>query len=399
MESVMDNRIFWLAVGSFTISTEGFVVSTLLPAIASDAHITVATAGLLITAFAFAYALGGPVLATLTGTWDRRWIIVSTMILFVIGNLVAAASSSFEILLFARVLMALAAGLFAATAQATAVSLVDEHHRARAIAVVVGGTTVAVALGAPVGALIAMQFGWRGTFLAIALLGGLAALVLAWRLPRGLVGSRLPMRDRLEAALAPGMPAMLGVTLLCLTGAFIVLSYIAPLAMRGAGLGEDVLPAMLLAFGVGAVIGNYAGGQLADRIGALRTVLLSLFGNALVLLSLSLIPALLPDRIAGPLLIAAMIPWGIIGWSFMPGQVSRIVAHAPGATAVVLSLNGSALYLGVALGSLIGSEVLRVGVPADLGWIGALFPLASALIVLASRQRRRPVAVGTAPAE
>ncbi|HET7412893.1 MAG TPA: MFS transporter, partial [Pararhizobium sp.] len=101
----------------------------------------------------------------------------------------------------------------------------------------------------------------------------------------------------------------------------------------------------------------------------------------------------------GPLLIAAMIPWGIIGWSFMPGQVSRIVAHAPGATAVVLSLNGSALYLGVALGSLIGSEVLRVGVPADLGWIGALFPLASALIVLASRQRRRPVAVGTAPAE
>ena len=292
----MDNRIFWLAVGSFTISTEGFVISTLLPAIASDARISVATAGFLITAFAFSYALGGPVLATLTGTWDRRSVIVSTMVLFVLGNLMAAASSGFAILLLARVLMALAAGLFAATAQATAVSLVDDHHRARAIAVVVGGTTVAVAFGAPLGALIGAAYGWRGTFAVIAMLGALAALVLGWRLPRGLQGSRLPVRERVAAALAPGMPAMLSVTLLCLAGAFTVLSYIAPLAMRSAGLGEDALPVMLLAFGIGAVIGNFAGGQLSDRFGATRTVFAALLANAIVLLCLTLIPAVLPDR-------------------------------------------------------------------------------------------------------
>jgi len=383
----MDKRIFWLAVGSFTISTEGFVISTLLPAIAADAHVTVATAGLLITAFAFSYALGGPVLATLTGTWDRRWVIVSTMVLFVVGNLVAAASSSFAILMVARVLMALASGLFAATAQATAVSLVDDHHRARAIAVVVGGTTVAVALGAPLGALIAEAYGWRGTFVVIAALGAVAALVLGWRLPRGLQGSRLPMTDRLAAAVAPGMPAMLLVTFLCLAGAFTVLSYIAPLATRAAGLSAMALPGMLLAFGVGAVIGNFAGGQLSDRFGSGRTVLGALFANTIMLLSLSLIPALLPRSLAGPVLIAAMVPWGIVGWAFMPGQVSRIVAHAPGAAAVVLSLNGTALYLGVALGSLVGSEILRLGDPVDLGWVAAVFQLASIAIVLASRDK------------
>ena len=388
----MDKRIFWLAVGSFTISTEGFVISTLLPAIAADARISVATAGFLITAFAFSYALGGPVLATLTGTWDRRWVIVSTMVLFVLGNLMAAASSDFAILLLARVLMALAAGLFAATAQATAVSLVDDHHRARAIAVVVGGTTVAVAFGAPLGALIGTAYGWRGTFAVIAMLGALAALVLGWRLPRGLQGSRLPIRERLAAALAPGMPAMLSVTLLCLAGAFTVLSYIAPLAMRSGGLGEDALPAMLLAFGIGAVIGNFAGGQLSDRFGATRTVFVALLANAIMLLCLTLIPAVLPVRVAGPMLVAAMVPWGIVGWSFMPGQVSRIVAHAPEAPAVVLSLNGSALYLGVALGSVVGSGILRLAAPVDLGWVGAVFQLVCIAILLSTRNS--PVMAG-----
>ena len=141
----MDKRLIWLAVGSFTISTEGFVISSLLPDIARDAGITVPVAGMLITAFALAYALGTPVLATLTGDWDRRRVILSTLAFFVLGNIVAALSSSFSVLLVARVIMALSSGLFAATAQATAVALVDDHHRARAIAIVVGGTLGAIA--------------------------------------------------------------------------------------------------------------------------------------------------------------------------------------------------------------------------------------------------------------
>ena len=98
----MDKRLIWLAVGSFTISTEGFVISSLLPDIASDAGISVPLAGCLITAFALAYALGTPVLATLTGDWDRRRVILSTLAAFVVGNVVAALSSSFEVLLGAR---------------------------------------------------------------------------------------------------------------------------------------------------------------------------------------------------------------------------------------------------------------------------------------------------------
>ncbi|MBN9075081.1 MAG: MFS transporter [Rhizobiales bacterium 65-79] len=393
----MDKRIFWLAVGSFTISTEGFVVSSLLPDIAADSGISIPLAGYLITAFALAYALGGPILATLTGRQERRPVIIWTMAFFVLGNLMAAFGSSFETLLGARVVMALAAGLFAATAQATAVAMVDGHHRARAIAVVVGGTTVAVALGAPLGALIGAAIGWRGTFMAIAALGTLAGVVLWWRLPRGLSGTPLTLRQRVAGVARPGVLPMLLTTLFTLTGAFTVFSYIAPLAMQGAGLSELALPAVLLAFGVGAVAGNIAGGQAADRFGATRTVCWSLALGAAALIVFSAIPAL-PHAYAGPLLVAAMVPWGVIGWAFPPAQASRLLAIAPDDAPVVLSLNGSALYLGVALGSVVGAEVLRVGSPADLGWVGALFPLIGLAIVLgAYALRHRSVAV--APAE
>jgi len=385
----MDKRLYWLALGSFTISTEGFVVSSLLPEIAADAHISVALAGSLITAFALAYAIGTPILTTLTGEWDRRKVILATLALFIAGNLTAAFSSSFTILIMARILMALAAGLFAATAQATAIALVDTHHHARAIAVVVGGTTVAVALGAPLGALIGTAVGWRGTFLAIALLAAVAGLVLAWRLPRGLAGSRLPLAARLAAATRPGVPTMLVATFLALTGAFTVFSYIAPLAIRAGGLTELALPGMLLAFGIGAVIGNIAGGQAADRFGATTTVCWSLGLGAAALAALSAIPAFLPREMAGPALIAMMIPWGIIGWAFPPAQSSRLVDLAPDAPALVLSLNVSALYFGVAFGSVVGGAVLDFGVAADLGWVGALFPLAGLAVTLIAGSRHR----------
>ena len=97
----MDKRLFWLALGSFTISTEGFVISSLLPDIAADAGISIPLAGTLITAFALAYAVGTPILATLTGEWDRRRVILWTLVFFVIGNIAAALSSSFELLLIA----------------------------------------------------------------------------------------------------------------------------------------------------------------------------------------------------------------------------------------------------------------------------------------------------------
>ncbi len=391
----MDRRLVWLAVGSFAMSTVGFVFSSLLPAIARDAHISVPHAGYLITAFSLSYAIGAPVLSALAGAVDRRRVLAVTMLFFVAGNAGAALSASFETLLAAQILMGMAAGLFAATAQATAVSLAGPDHRARAIAVVVGGTTFAVALGAPAGSLIAALWGWRGAFLAVAVLGFVCAAILWLRLPHGVRGTSLTLRERLTAIGRPGILPSLLVTLLYLTGGFTIISYLAPLAIEGAGLPHLAMPAMLLAFGVGAVIGNMASGYIADRIGATRMVVLSLLMSAAICVVLALVLKLVPHDLSGPLLIALMVPWGIVGWAFPPAQASRIVGYAPDLAHLTLSLNASALYLGIALGTVVGGRILEYATPSDLGLVAAAFPLAALAMLWVGR--RAPIAV--APAE
>jgi predicted MFS family arabinose efflux permease len=293
----------------------------------------------------------------------------------------------------------MSAGLVAATAQATAVALAGPEHRARAIAMVVGGTTLAVAVGAPLGALVGAMWGWRGTFLALGILGILCATILWARLPRDLRGARLSLRTRLTAIARPGVAPALLVTLLYLTGAFVIIGYLAPLAIDGAGLDEYALPQMLLVFGIGAVIGNLGSGYLADRLGATRVVVLSLLSAIAMPIAIALGLMLLPQSLSGPLLIWIMLPWGIIGWSFPPAQASRIVGCAPDVAHLTLSLNASALYLGIALGTVVGGRTLEIGAPADLGLVAAIFPVLALAVLgagsLRAARRSESVPVGS----
>lgn len=213
------------------------------------------------------------------------------------------------------------------------------------------------------------------------------------RLPQGLSGTKLTLSERFGAIGRPGVASSLMVTFLYLTGAFVIISYLAPLAIDGAGLSQMALPGLLLAFGVGAVIGNLSSGYLADRIGATRMVALSLMSALVVSLTIGFGLYLLPRDLAGLLLIGIMVPWGIIGWAFLPAQASRIVGFAPEIAHLTLSLNASAIYLGIATGTAIGGRVLENAAAADLGFIAALFPVASLAVLYAGlRSYRRRLA-------
>ncbi|GGA96692.1 MFS transporter [Brucella endophytica] len=382
----MDRRFIWLALGSFAIGTEGYVISSLLPNISADLGVSLPHTGYLITAFALAYAIGAPVLTSLVASADRRRVITATLALFVCGNLIAATSSSFAMLMAARIVMALAAGPFTAMAQATAVALAGPKRRASAIAIIAGGVTVAVTLGAPLGALIGNLVGWRGNFVTVAIFGGLATLILWRELPKGLTGPRQPLSERLAAAVQPGVFPTLVTTFLFTVGSFAIFTYIAPLAMQGAGLGVSALPLLLLLFGIGAAIGNLAGGYLADRFGAFRTGLIVLALDVIILATFSVIPLFAPRPLAGVILIAAMVPWGLIGWAFPPAQASHIVSVAPKLAPITLSLNNSVVYLGVAFGSFIGSLVLQYRWLAELGFVAALFALLAIVSLLVFQQ-------------
>ncbi|WP_210485994.1 MFS transporter [Microvirga antarctica] len=383
----MNRRLLWLALGTFAIGAEAFVISSLLPQIAEDTGVSLIEAGYLVVSFALAYAFGAPVLTALTGASDRRRVLVISALVFAAGALAAAFTPSYAVLMMVRTVIAGAAGLYAATAQATAVAISQPDHRARAISIVVGGTSLAVALGAPLGALIASVAGWRGTYLTIAGAGLTAAAAIWIMLPKGIRGERLTLRERVGVLAQPNVLPTLVTTLLYMTGCFAVFTYIAPLTLQAAGLGRSMIPTVLLIYGIGAAVGNYVGGQLADRWGAQRTVVTAIILNIGMLILFSVVGRL-PDGWGAPVFLVALAPWGIMSWSFPPAQASRILAVAPDSAPLALSLNGSALYLGVALGSFVGGLVLRYGTVMDIGWISSFFLLAALGLIWRSARRR-----------
>ncbi|MFC6490540.1 MFS transporter, partial [Nitratireductor sp. GCM10026969] len=252
---------------------------------------------------------------------------------------------------------------------------------------VVGGTTFAVALGAPAGSLLAHLLGWRGTFGALALVAAFCLAALWLRLPRDLAAAPSTLAERLLVVRRPGvLPAVL-VTFLYLSGAFVIVSYLGPIATEGAGLPHGILPVMLLAFGAGAIAGNYASGRLADRLGARRVVVFSMFCAIAFSATFALVTKFVPDAVAGPLVVGLMVPWGVVGWTFPPAQASRLVAAAPDVAHLTLALNASAIYFGIGFGTFIGGRVLEFGDATDLGLVAAFFPLIALVVLAASRQR------------
>jgi DHA1 family inner membrane transport protein len=390
----MDIRLIWLAVGTFAIGVESFAISSILPQIAESTGATLTQAGYLVLAFALANAFGSPILAAITGTTDRRRTLTVAALVFAAGAIWAGLSHSYFELMAARILMAFSAGLYTATAQATGVAISSPDHRARAIAAIVGGTTMAVAFGAPLGAFVAGLVGWRGTYAMVAVFALVAAGSIWVMLPSGLRGQQQSIRERVAAAFLPGVPGALLATLLNLAGAFTVIVYLAVVATTSIGLPRELVPAVLLTYGVGAAFGNAAGGQLADRIGARQTVIGAALLNAFMLLAISTVAHMHSD-LAAPLFFGIVLAWGGTGWAFPPAQSSHILSLAPSSAPLVLSLNASALYLGIAGGSLLGGLVLQFGTADDLGWVGAILPLVSVTAILtnsAVHRRQRLVA-------
>src|SRR5580693_1712655 len=206
--------LYWLALGTFAIGTEGFMIAALLPTIAADIRVSVAEAGLLVSIFALAYATSSPVLTALTGRVDRRQLLLGSMSLFAVFNMAAALAHSFLALAAARVLLAFAAGLFTPNANALAGALVPAEQRGRAIAIVNGGLTAAIALGVPLGALVGERLGWRMTFVGVGVLSAIAAAGLARGLQRGVGASMVSasLRDRVRAVRNPRVARSLAVT-------------------------------------------------------------------------------------------------------------------------------------------------------------------------------------------
>ena len=385
--------IYWMALGTFAIGTEGFMIAPLLPRLAGDLTVSVAAAGQLVTVFALTYALSSPILTALTGSLNRRRLLALSMVGFALANVVAFAARDYWTLMAARVLLAVAAGLYVPNANALAGALVRPEQRGAALAIVSGGTTIAVALGVPLGSIIGAHFGWRAMFASVGVLALIATLGLLVGLARG-VGSHLPvtrLSERLGVIRQPAVLRTLLITTLWATGAYTVYTYIAPLLYATAGIAGPYLSAVLFVWGLSAAAGVFAGGILTDRHGPGPVISVALLLLALAFASLSASAIFLAKSVAvGPTLVAITV-WGVSAWSFFPAQQTRLIGVAGIKLApIALSLNASFMFLGFSLGAALGSATLTYAAPSALGWVGSLCVLLSLLLSVRTMRATAP---------
>jgi DHA1 family inner membrane transport protein len=358
----MPVAVLALTVGAFGIGTTEFIIMGLLLQVAADTHVSVSTAGLLISGYAFGVFVGAPILTLATRRMPRKAVLLALMAIFTLGNAACAAAPSYGLLMAARVLTSLAHGTFFGVGSVVATSLVPENKRASAISTMFAGLTIATVLGVPFGAWFGLLLGWRAAFWAVAAIGIMALIVVALFVPAD-VGNgeeRAPLRDELAVLSRLQVQLGLAMTVLGFAGLFTVFTYIQPILTRISGFSQAAVSPILLVFGAGLSIGNIVGGRLADRDLA-RALIGALAGLVIVLVALG--PAL-STKAPAVLLIGLL---GTAAFATVAPLQMRVLEKAGVAgRSLASSLNIAAFNLGNALGAWVGGVTIdhRLGLAA-----------------------------------
>lgn len=380
----------WLAglfIATLALGTDEFVIAGLLPELAADLQISTGAAGQLITVFAVTFAVSAPVLAAALDPLPRRQVILAGLTVFIIANATAAIAPTYLVLLALRALAGLAAAVVSATAFAIAAQGAPPGRQGRALAVVTAGLTVALFTGVPVGAWIGALFGWRSTFVLIAIVALGALCVLAATTPRLQGTATMGLSERLSPLRSLRVLRLVLAVFLSGVGGLMFYSYLAALLQQHQG-DTAALPWVLLLVGAIGVPSALLGGGLADRYGGRRSRLIVIGGHAG---ALALVGALLSFGAPLPALLLGIALWSVFAWALNPPLQTSTIEAAPGAAMTAISLNISGLYLGTAVAAAIGGVI--VDGPGVL-WIPGAATLALALAwVSASFRAPQPTPV------
>ncbi|MFE1308070.1 MFS transporter [Streptomyces sp. NPDC058755] len=381
-----------LAVGAFGIGTTEFVIMGLLPDVADDLHISIPTAGHLVSAYALGVVIGAPLLAALTARMPRRTVLISLMALFVAGNALSALAPGYDSLLAARFLSGLPHGAFFGVGAVVATAMVPPERKARSVSLMFLGLTVANVVGVPVATLMGQHLGWRATFLGVSAIGLAAIASLALLIPRDRAAAPTTgLRGELAALRSLPVWLALGTTVAGFGALFAAYSYVTPMLTDSAGFAEGSVTVLLALFGVGATAGNLLGGRLADH--SMRGTLFG--GLASMVAVLLLFPVLMRAEWSAALAVALLGMAAFVTGSPLQLMVMEKAAAAP---SLASSANQAAFNLANAGGAWIGGLALAAGFgvtsPAVAGAALAVLGLGVASAAHLVDRRREVASVG-----
>ncbi len=367
-----------LAISAFSIGTTEFVMAGVLPEIAHSFSVSIPVAGWLMTGYALGVLISAPILTALTLRMPRKYVLVALMSLFIIGNIISAIAPSYHILMFGRILAALCHGAFFGIGSVVAADAVNPGKRARAIALMFTGLTLANVIGVPMGTLLGQHFGWRSMFWVISSFGIISLLGIMIWLPYKKTTSNIKLRNELSSFKRPQVWLSLLVTAMGFGGVFASFAYIAPIMTHVAGFAESNIVWLLLLFGVGLVLGNFIGGKAGDRA-LVPTIFISFTTLALLLLGF-VFTAHQPIPAAITLFFI-----GIVGFIIVSPVQIQVMKHAKDAPTLASAANISAFNIGIALGTYLGGLTIHLGLGyTSANWVGASLVVTGLVLQIAN---------------
>ncbi|WP_017537772.1 MULTISPECIES: MFS transporter [Nocardiopsis] len=381
-----------LALGGFGIGTTEFVAMGILPEVAESYGVSIPTAGYMISGYALGVVIGAPLLAAVGARVDRKHLLLALMGAFTLGNLASAAAPNFEFLLASRFLTALPHGTFFGVGAVVAASLVPVTKRAQAVSLMIAGLTVANIVGVPLGTAVSHAFGWRATYLLVAVVGVVTLLALAAWVPSQKPHPGTSVRAELGALKRGQVWLALAVGAVGFGGMFASYSYISPMMTDVAGFGPGAVTLILAVYGVGMTAGNLVGGRAADRA-LMPTMYACMAGIAAVLLLMHAVASYKVPAVAVVFLL------GFAGSALIPSLQMRLMNAASDAPTLAAALNHAALNIANAAGAWLGGLVIAAGygytapnlLGAGLAVVGLGLALASGLL---DRRSQRPGGAG-----
>nr|WP_239063135.1 MFS transporter [Streptomyces sp. SID13031] len=366
-----------LATGGFAIGTTEFVTMGLLPQIADGVHISIPTAGHIVSAYALGVVVGAPVIAALGARTGRKRLLLGLMAVFVLGNVLSAVANSYELLMAARFLTGLPHGAFFGIGAVVGASMVPVNKRAWAVSMMMVGLPVANIIGVPVTTLLGQRYGWQLPFVAVGILGLLTLIAVWFWIGPQPVGNDVNVRSELSALAKPQVWMALLVGMVGFGGMFATYSYITPTMTELAGFSAAAVTIVLAAYGIGMTGGTLVGGRLADR-----ALMPSMYGGLVAVTVVLSTFGWLAHSKAGALV--AVFALGFSSSILIPALQTRLMDVAHEGQSLAASLNHSTLNVANALGAWLGSVVLSAGYsyewPSRVGAVLAVAGLALALI-------------------
>jgi DHA1 family inner membrane transport protein len=372
-----------LALGAFGIGVTEFSPMGMLSVIAADLEVSIPTAGMLISAYAFGVVVGAPIMTLGFASMSRRSLLLLAMSIFTIGNLVSALSDNYATLLLGRIITSFNHGAFFGVGAVVATQLVPPEKRAGAVAAMFSGLTIANIGGVPLATYIGETIGWRTAFMGMAVLGVITLIALRTSLPKLAVDGQTTIASEIKVLGKGSVLLALLLTVIGSSSMFTVFSYIAPILQDETRVGTLFVTSMLVLYGAGLAVGNMLSGRFADR-NLTGTLVVSMLATVMLL-------TVFASTMQNALLVPPLIFfWGITSFAVVPPLQALVVQEAADAPNLASSMNIAAFNLGNATGAALGGAVIHLGLGLpSVALAGAATSAAGLILVLVFQKHKK----------